>query len=206
MTTTTTTTKTITETVSAYALIKDIVIPILGIVITIVIGYIINNSLKNKEEKAKKKLLLIDSYMEYLKARTDDTIYYTLLAKYEILNSILINHNQYLQQRNLTVASESLHEIIAELFQELQKLGNRHSNWSDYTYKFSFLLGTIVYLKEVDHLEKILENNIKGVPKENFYNFILEIIKKDNEIIENLNSGDEYRVQVALTSIQNLII
>ncbi|WP_300568916.1 hypothetical protein [Flavobacterium sp.] len=203
----TTTTTITTEIISVYDFIKDIVIPILAIVITIGIGYIINNSLKDKEEKAKKQLLLIDSYMDYLKARTDDNMYFTLLTKYEILDYINMNYLGYLINPNDLIARKKLNEINEEFYQELKQLGKTHSNWADYTYKFSFLLGKKAYSKEVMSLEKIIEDSRKDSShKANFNNSILEKIRNSSEILGNLNSGNEYLVDFAITSIENLVI
>lgn len=57
------------EPVTWYGITKDVVIPLLSLLTTIILGTIIAVLLKRKEEKAKIKTLLIDNYMLYLNVK-----------------------------------------------------------------------------------------------------------------------------------------
>lgn len=55
------------EETTLYDITRDLVLPFLGIIATVVLGSVIANVLRQKDEKAKIKNLLIDHYMEHLK-------------------------------------------------------------------------------------------------------------------------------------------
>lgn len=80
-----------------YDITKDIIIPLLSVVTTIVVGTIIAYLLKNKEEKAKIKSLLIDNYMLYLNKKVQFFDHELTSFKYQVFKDIIINYKWLFQ-------------------------------------------------------------------------------------------------------------
>lgn len=196
-----------TENIGWFEITKDIIIPILSILATITIGIIIAIALKKREEKSKIKQLLIDNYMDYLSARTKDVIYETEAMCYEVLNEILIKQSQYLNNSNWHIAFDLIQKTAEESKAKAQSLENNESNWSHFTYRFTFLIGEKKYFKEALPLEKIIEKNMLARDsRKQFKESIIGKIKKREEIINNLNTPDKFKIQLGIHQIIETIV
>ena len=146
--------------------------------------------------------------MEFLAARTKNVIYETEAACYEILNDILINYGMYLKENaNWHIAFNKIQKRAEDIKLKAQQLENNESNWSYYTHKFTFLLGEKKYLKEVLPLEKIIKENM--LARNSRKNFKLEMINKiqqNDEILLNLNATDIFKIDLAIHSIEEIIV
>lgn len=195
------------ETVGWYEVLKDIIIPFLGVLSTLVIGIVIANLLRNKEEKSKIKGLLIDHYMDYLSVRTKNIIFETDYSSYEILNGIVANYNSYLNSPNWAIAHDLILDKAAVYKEKAEKSQNQVSDWALYTHRFSFLLGEKKYLKYTQELENdIRKNMLQENSRKNFNNALLEEIKNDNEILKALNSNNVYEIKLGIHSIEELVV
>lgn len=84
----------------------------MGVITTIVVGIIIAYLLKNKEEKAKIKTLLIDNYMLYLDKKMQFFEYELTSIKYQILKDMFINYGSYFERHaNDHFATEKLGKL-----------------------------------------------------------------------------------------------
>jgi hypothetical protein len=196
-----------TEVIGWFEITKDIIIPIISIIATVIIGIVITIALKKREERTKIKQLLIDNYMEYLAARTRNVVYETEAACYEILNDILINYGIYLKENaNWHIAYNIIQKRAEEIKIKVHQLEDNQSNWAYYTYRFTFLLGEKLY-KEALPLEKIIEENILARDsRKKFQTQIKNKIQQNNEILLNLNATDIFKINLAIHSIEEIIV
>jgi hypothetical protein len=195
------------ETIGFYEILKDIIIPFLAVLSTLIIGIIIANLLRKKEEKSKIKGLLIDHYMEYLEARNLNIDFEIAFSTYEILNNILINHDSYLQKNTNSYISFNIISSKAEEYKlQAQQYHNKGSHWSLFTYRFAFLLGKKEYLKEAQPLEdNIVRNLLQENSRQTFNDTILTQIKSSEEILKGLNSNKTFTIELAIHTIELLI-
>lgn len=161
---------------------KEIIYPIVDLIIKITIGIIIAIYLHRRTNRDKIKELLINTYMEYLNKLES--------FSYLQINNYMINFykklkdwaNKYLSDKKV------LSQFIKELDNILQKEQSKYSddyfqekaNFTPYTYKFCFLIGKKYYFKKILPSEKemskfLLDNNRSNQIAE-------EVIK--NEVIQ----------------------
>ena len=194
------------EPIGWYQITKDIIIPLLGVISTLTIGIIIANLLRKKEEKSKIKTMLIDHYMNYLEARTSNVIFEINYSSYEILQGILLNRTSYLNSPTWPLSHDLILAKAAEYRTKSEESISQASDWTYYTYRFTFLLGKKTYFKKALPLEKEIEKNLLGDnSRKAFNNSLLEEIKGNEELIKGLNSNKKYDVECAITEIERLI-
>jgi hypothetical protein len=199
---------TTTEVIGWFEYTKDLIIPSLSVIATVVIGIFITIALKKREEKSKIKQLLIDNYMDYLTARTKDVVYETEATCYEVLNDILINFNEYINNNaNLNITFGVIKKRVEEIKIKVQELENHENNWSYFTYRFTFLLGEKKYFSEALPLEKIIEQNMLARDsRKKFKAKMINIIKQNDEIISNINTADIFKIELGIHSIIETIV
>lgn len=196
-----------TETIGWFEITKDIIIPFLSIAATITIGIIIAIALKKREEKSKIKQLLIDNYMDYLTARTKDVMYETEAICYEVLNEILINRGEYLKSSNWHISFDIIQKKAEESKAKAQEFENNESNWSYFTYRFTFLIGEKKYFKEALPLEKIIAKNmLERDSRKKFKTGIINQVKQSEEILTNLNTPDKFKIELGIHQIIETIV
>ena len=140
--------------------------------------------------------------MDYLTARTKDVIYETEAMCYEVLNGILIKQTEYLNNSHCHIAFDLIQKSAEESKVKAQSLENNESNWSYFTYRFTFLIGEKKYFKEALPLEKIIEKNMLARDsRKKFKESIIEKIKQNEEIITNLNTPDKFKIQLIVRSM-----
>lgn len=190
-----------------YEITKDIIIPLLGIISTLVIGIIIALIIKNKERKAKTKDILIDHYMDYLNVRTAAVEYeINDLIKKILLEIKLESDNYFKDNANWHLPIQIIKERLGELGERLKNLESINTNWSVYTYRFAFLLGKKSYFKDALPLEKnITSELISGLKLVSVRNNILDKIKKDSELMSELNSSNSVKIHGALNRIYRIV-
>jgi len=195
------------QTIGLYEIFKDIVIPSISITVTIVIGVIIAIIIINKEEKAKKKELLIDSYMEYLSVWTKNFAEDSLMMTFQIYKKISLNYGDFFKEHSNT------HIMLERIEIRLKKhktrtdetIGTEH--WSPFTYKFAFLLGKDTYDKNLQALEdKIVLYYSSGESINGLENQILNKIQKSKEVTENLFETNIKNNDHALDLIDKIIV
>lgn len=190
-----------------YEISKDIIITFLGIISTLVIGIIIANLLRSKEEKSKIKGLLIDHYMNYLVARNKNIIIEIDFSTYEVLNVIVADYKSYLNNQHWPVSHDLILAKAAEYKVKAEKGQNEISEWALYTYRFSFLLGEKKYLKHTQLLENnIRDNMLQENSRGNFNITLLEKIKNDKEILKALNSSSVYDIKLGIHAIEEFVM
>ncbi len=190
-----------------YEITKDIIIPLLGVISTLVIGIIIALIIKNKERKAKVKDILIDHYMDYLTVRTSAVEYEINSTIKEILLEIKLESDAYFKgNANWHLPIQIIKERLEELGERLKNFESINTNWSIYTYRFAFLLGKNSYFKDALPLENnITEELISSSKLVSIKNDILEKIKKDSELMNELNSSDSDKINRALNKIYGIV-
>src|SRR5690606_33566128 len=125
-----------------YEITKDLIIPLLGVISTLVIGIIIALIIKDKERKAKIKDILIDHYMDYLTVRTANVEYEINATIKEILLEIKLESDTYFNNNaNWHLPIQIIKKRLDELEEKLRHVESVNTNWSIYTYRFAFLLG-----------------------------------------------------------------
>ena len=195
------------EPITTYQIIKDVIIPGLGVLSTITIGVVIAVILKRREENSKIKSILIDNYMEYLNKRSKFVEYESLIYTHEILKDIYINYNNYFENHsNRHLPMEQVKNLRDSFRQQLDTYNHEEVNWSPYTYKFCFLLGTKTYKKEAQGLENEIVKHIVGETSR--LKFISELkikITENNEIKQNMNALNLSKITNGLDLIVRLI-
>ena len=184
-----------------FILTKDILIPGLTLLSTILLGTIIAFILKNREENHKRKSLLIDTYMNYLDARIKHSESHLIHLFINILNDFLIDQSKFI----ITDANWHLKiPVIKErLLKEENNLYLSEDNWSFYTYKFCFLLGLKKYRKHLQMLEDdIAENLLDTVKNKIYYDNLVKLIFEDKIITEGLCSSNQNIVKISLDNIK----
>ena len=196
-----------TENIGWFEITKDIVIPSLSILATVTIGIIITIALKKREEKSKIKQLLIDNYMDYLAARTKDVIYETEAMCYEVLNEILIKRAEYLTSSNWHITFDIIQKRAEESKAKSQEYENNESNWSYFTYRFTFLIGEEKYFKEALPLEKIIEQNmLQRDSRKKFKDKMMKKVSENQEILISLNTPDKFKIESGIHQIIETIV
>ncbi|RZL34839.1 MAG: hypothetical protein EOP00_30895 [Pedobacter sp.] len=189
-----------------YEITKDIIIPFLGVISTIIIGVLIASVFRKRDEKIKTKQILIDTYMEYLNARSKNVAYEILVRTYEIYNDMQMNYGKYFNEHaNTHHAKKLINEAIDDHITKIDSF-DTNINWSFYTYKFSFLLGGKTYKKELQELETRIMNEFYS--QKSITDFLIEA-KKDivgnPMIVENMNALDLTKINYALDMIESHI-
>ena len=150
--------------ITFYDIAKDVIIPLLGLVTTIVVGTIIAYLLKNKEAKAKVKPLLIDTYMVYLNKKSRFFEHELTVFKYQIFKDIVINFQDYFQPHaNDPLVKEKIIKLRDKFKTQLDQSSDDDTNWSPFTYKFAFLLSKRRYSKHVQYWRILLLNTISVI-------------------------------------------
>lgn len=190
-----------------FEIVKDIVIPSVSILATVIIGIIITIALKKREEKSKIKQLLIDNYMDYLTARTKDVIYETEAMCYEVLNEILIKRAEYLTSANWHITFDIIQKRAEESKAKSQEYENNENNWSYFTYRFTFLIGEKKYFKEALPLEKIIEQNmLQRNSRKKFKDEMMKKVSENQEILIKLNTSDKFTIESGIHQIIESIV
>jgi len=193
--------------VGIYEIIKDIIIPLLGVLSTIVIGVYIAIILKRKEEKTKVKSLLIDKYMEYLSKKNGfgenglDTL------KHKIFEHIYYNYSDHFGvNSNRHIPMELILQRRNNLKIKLQNLDQESINWSPLTFQFAFLLGKKRYMKDAQSFEDNIEKKIiSEIPQEKLFEKLKDLIRNDKEVSKGINSLNTYEIENSLDKIEYLI-
>lgn len=198
---------TITDPVTTYSFIKDIGIPVLNLIATIIIGIVIAVMLKRREEKAKIKSLLIDNYMEYLGKRVKFTEQETMIWFHNLLKDMAINYDAYFGRHSNQHFAEEEIQQRRDLFREkLDGSDAESANWSPYTYKFCFLLGTKTYRKKAQHFENVI---VKAVLDNNerakFQAKLKEKVIASELIQKNMNAVNLSQIEHGLDLIEALV-
>ena len=190
-----------------YEISKDIVIPLLGVVSTIVIGVVIAVLLKRKEEKAKVKSLLIDNYMLYLNKKVNFFSHELDSFTYRIYKDIYINYSDFFEPHaNSHFAKEKISKRRDDLKVKLRDKDQEASNWSPFTFRFAFLLGKKQYMKEAQKLEdNIVNNYMADKPRNDFVDKLKKMIKEDAGIAEGVNSSNAHKMEDSLDRLEQLI-
>ena len=196
-----------TQHIGWYQISKDIIIPLLGVLTTIVIGVIIAVLLKQKEEKAKIKSLLIDNYMLYLNKKASFFEQELNSFTYQIYKDIYNNYSDFFEPHaNSHFKKEKISNRRDDLKTKLNVTDNEASNWSSFTFRFAFLLGKKKYTKEAQKYEDDIVNNyIADKPRRQFIEKTKKLIKDDNEIAEGLNSSNEHKMEDTLDRLEHLV-
>lgn len=195
------------EKIGWFEIVKDIVIPFLGIISTLIIGIVIANILRKKEERTKKKEMLIDSYMQYLEARNISIDFEISYVRYEVLNNIIIDSNIFFKgNANSHIAYKIIRGRLDELKEEVKSLQSKSNEWSLYTFKFSFLLNKKKYLENVKVFEdRILKNLLSEDSLKTLITNLTNAIKLDQGLLEQLNSLNTYKIELAIHKIENIV-
>lgn len=190
-----------------YEITKDLIIPLLGVISTLVIGIIIALIIKDKERKAKIKDILIDHYMDYLTVRTANVEYEINATIKEILLEIKLESDTYFNNNaNWHLPIQIIKKRLDELEEKLRHVESVNTNWSIYTYRFAFLLGKKNYFKEALPLENnITKELISTVKLASVKKKILAKIKEDSELINELNSSNTDKIARALNKIYGIV-
>ena len=178
------------EVITTYQIIKEIIIPATGILTTMIIGIVIAVMLKRREEKAKIKSLLIDSYMEYLNKRGKFLEYESLHYIHDILTDIYSDYKNYFEDHaNSHFPKEQILKTIEVFKRKLDTINMEETNWTVYTYRFCFLLSTKVYNKKAQGIENSIVSGI--MQKESRMKFLSELkheIKENVELRSKMNA------------------
>ncbi len=196
-----------TTDITWYEITKDIIIPLLGVITTIVVGIIIAYLLKNKEEKAKIKTLLIDNYMLYLDKKMQFFEYEITSIKYQILKDMFINYGSYFERHaNDHFATEKVGKLRDSLKLKLDNINQNDTNWSPFTYRFAFLLGKKNYDKHVQFLEDIVfKNYFSDKARNQFLEQLKTKIISNKEISDKMNALNTNKIVDGLDDIEYLI-
>ena len=190
-----------------YEIFKDIIIPILSIITTLIIGIIIAIILKRREEKGKSKQLLVDTYMEYINRRINRYSYDFDSNMYDMYNDIFINYVDYFEDHtNSNLATDSVKVRRERFLEKVEKYDNTDINWSFYAIKFSLLLGREKYNKEAKGLEKIINQKINS--EQAIMDFLLQLkgeIKEDKRICNYTNASNKSKIEYGLDMIESHI-
>ncbi len=190
-----------------YEFTKDIVIPFLGVVTTIVVGAIIAYLLKNKEEKAKIKTLLIDHYMLYLNHKLAFFEKELNSFTYRVFSDLLKNYASYFTSHaNDGLVKQKIIELRNKFEEKMDLIKDEDSNWTPFTFRFGFLLGKKRYIKKVQqHENNIIKNYLSDTARDNFFLELKKKITLNQEIVDNINSYDFDKVDHALDKVISII-
>ncbi len=190
-----------------YEITKDIIIPILSILATLIIGIIIALILKRREEKGKSKQLLIDTYMDYINRRINKYSYDCVAITYDMYIDIFINYADYFEDHaNSHLATNLVKRRRENYLKKVEEYNYTDINWSFYSIKFSLLLGREKYNKEAKELERNINQEINS--EQSQMNFLLKLkkeIKENERICENMNASNTNKVEYGLDMIEAYI-
>ena len=190
-----------------YEITKDIIIPILSIVATLIIGIIIALILKRREEKGKSKQLLVDTYMDYINRRINKYSYDCVAITYDMYIDIFINYADYFEDHaNSHLATKLVKERREKYLKKVEEYNNTDINWSFYSIKFSLLIGREKYDKEAKVLEQKINQEINS--EQSQMNFLLKLkkeIKENQMICENMNASNTNKIEYGLDMIEAFI-
>lgn len=190
-----------------YEIAKDIIIPSASILATLIVGWYIASVLRNREEKSKRKQLLIDYYMDFLQSLKVNFSFEVAYFKYEIINDILINASQYFPiPDNWEHSFDTIKTEAERIKANAEEFQEESTNWSYFTYRFAFLLGKMAYTKNLQSLENKIVEKLNAKSRKSSFNSIKETIKADVETISNLQSTDPFKVKLAIYSIETLVV
>ena len=183
-----------------YEIIKDIVIPLLGVCSTIVIGIVIAIVLKRKEEKAKIKSLLIDSYMQFLNVKQKFFEHQVQTFYYQILKDLDRNYDSYFARHaNSHITKERIKKKLDTIDAKLEAYDPEDANWTPFTYRFAFLLGAKKYAEEVQILEdNILNSYFKEGATDEFSEKLKIKIKNHEKIKEAMSTSNQNKIDDAI--------
>lgn len=187
-----------------FIITKDIVIPGLTLISTILLGTIIAFILKNREEKQKRKSLLIETYMNYLNARSKNYESHLNSLFKNILTDFLINQSKFID------TDANWHLKIPVIKERLSKEENisisTDDNWSFYTFRFCFLLGTKKYRKYLQSLEDDISRNLLNNAKNKiYYEKLIDSVFRNQIISKGLNTSNLNTINISLDNIKQLI-
>jgi hypothetical protein len=196
-----------TTKITLYQFTKDILIPFLGVLSTIVIGIVIAFLLKSKEERAKIKALLIDNYMSYLEKLVQFHGCENKTFRYQTCKELLLNYERYFNRpTDGQLGRTQLGRYQDRLKEELDNLKQEDANWSPYTYKFAFLLGKKRYFKYLLPLEnKIEKEYLNDKVRIDFVRQLIDKILNDRNFKENMISNDADKINDALDNTEVLV-
>lgn len=190
-----------------YEITKDIVIPTLSIISTLIIGIIIAVILKKRDEKGKIKETLIETYMEYMNRRINKYSFETLVITYDLYVDMFINYNKYFSEHSNSHLATDLVKKRRDKFQiKIEEFDYKEINWTFFAYKFSFLLGRKKYNNEVKSLEKNINNQLNS--EESKINFLVQLKEGiiENEMIsENMNASNTNKIEYGLNMIESYV-
>jgi len=190
-----------------FEITKDIVIPSIALLATVILGTIIAILLKKREEKSKNKSLLIDNYMEFLNCRTNDVMNIIYFSIVETLKDIKINPDAYFKiHSNLHNTLDRISHHIKENEAVLERFSKKDSNWSPFTYKFCFLLGTKKYFKEAQSLENVITNYyISNESRKEYSRKLRDQIQNNTTISNLLGKSNQIEIDNGVKEIVELV-
>lgn len=192
--------------ITTYSVFKDIVIPSLSLIATIVIGVIIAISLKKREEKAKIKALLIDTYMEYLNKTM--AFFNNEIDNFnvQLLKEVSFNYRTYFGvNANEHIPRDLFKKRIDELSKKINSTTRDEINWSFYTYKFAFLLGKKKYNSHAQQFENAIAKAFTvDVARNALSEEIIQKINVDNQLKALINSSRQNEIESGISSIELL--
>lgn len=187
-----------------FEITKDIIIPGLTLIATVAVGTIIAFLLKNRDEKLKRKSILIDTYMEYMKLRVDDTSDKVNYFFTFILNELITDEKKYLRQTSNWHLNR---KVIIERFDiETKNYKKSVDSWVFYPEKFSFLIGSKKYSKDVKKLEENIAYYLQTPTEVQKYFYSLkEKIFADEYVTMGLTSSNLNETINALNKMEGII-
>lgn len=187
-----------------YEITKDIIIPTLSIVATLIIGILIAIILKRREEKGKSKQLLIDTYMDYINRRINKYSFDCVAITYDLYIDLFINYSDYFDDHaNSHLATNLVKQRRENYLKKVEEYNYTDINWSFYSIKFSLLIGRDKYNKEAKELELNINKAINS--EQSNMNFLLKLkkeIRENDRICENMNALNTNKIEYGLDMIE----
>ncbi len=190
-----------------YEISKDIIIPAISAISTLVIGIIIALIIKKRDERGKTKETLIDTYMEYMNRRITKYSFETLVITHDLYLDMSINYGKYFTEHSNSHLARDLIKKRREKFQnKIEEFDYKDVNWTFYAYKFSFLLGRKKYNNEVKSLEKNISIQLNS--EESKISFLVQLkdgIIENKMVSENMNASDIDKIEYGLNMIESYV-
>ncbi|KGK29465.1 hypothetical protein [Cellulophaga sp. E6(2014)] len=187
-----------------YEITKDIIIPILSIVATLIIGIIIALIFKRREEKGKSKQLLVETYMDYINRRINKYSYDCVVIIYDLYIDLFNNYSDYFKDHaNSHLATELVKKRREKYHKKIEEYNYTDINWIFYPIKFSLLIGREKYNKEAKELERKINQEINS--EQSQMNFLLQLkneIKENEMICENMDTSNTNKIEYGLDMIE----
>lgn len=196
------------NTLTWYDITKDIVIPVLSIIVTLLIGVFIAVILKRKEEKGKNKQLLIETYMDYINRRISKYSYDCNVILYDLYVDMYVNYSDYFEDHsNRHLPSDQIKKRRDDYLQKIEKYDFTEINWNYYTIKFKLLIGLKKYSKEAKSLEENINKEINSeLAQRQFLIKLKKEIRENQLICENMNAANIHKIGYGLDMIQSLVV